>query len=334
MAKVTMADVAKYAGVSKSTVSQYINKRYEYMGEDTRKKIKGAIEELGYHPNYIARSLKQKKTSMIGIIVADIVHRFSTEICRSIEDYCFEHDYQAIICNADNNPTKEKTYIETLRAKQVDGLIIFPTGQNIDVYAKMIEEDYPVVFMDREIPEIDAPFILSTNVESSFQAVKLFLENGHTNIAILTQPLTISTRKERIEGYKKALQTFSIDICNDYIISSEIANVKTELSQLFEKENPPTAILAGNDLVFLETLAFLQENQLRVPEDVSLIVFDNFPFAHLSNPPMTMIAQPAFEMGRKATEILLKQINKDHYEAKKIIYPCELIVRQSSIKKL
>ena len=150
----------------------------------------------------------------------------------------------------------------------------------------------------------------------------------------MTQPLTISTRKERIEGYKKALQTFSIDICNDYIISSEIANVKTELSQLFQKENPPTAILAGNDLVFLETLAFLQENQLRVPEDVSLIVFDNFPFAHLSNPPMTMIAQPAFEMGRKATEILLKQINKDHYEAEKIIYPCELIVRQSSIKKL
>ncbi|WP_400244242.1 LacI family DNA-binding transcriptional regulator [Niallia sp. JL1B1071] len=334
MAKVTMADVAKYAGVSKSTVSQYINKRYEYMGEDTREKIKLAIEELGYHPNYIARSLKQKKTSMIGIIVADIVHRFSTEICRSIEDYCFEHDYQAIICNADNNPTKERTYIETLRAKQVDGLIIFPTGQNTDIYAKMIEEDYPVVFMDRDILGIEAPFILSTNVDSSFQAVQLFLENGHTNIAILTQPLTISTRKERIEGYKKALQAYSIDIREDYIISSEIANVKIALSELFQKEKPPTAILAGNDLVFLETLAFLQENHLRVPEDVSLIVFDNFPFAHLSNPPVTSIAQPAFEMGRKATEVLLKEINKESYQKEKIIYPCELIVRQSSIKKI
>ncbi|CAM5371573.1 putative HTH-type transcriptional repressor CytR [Streptomyces afghaniensis 772] [Streptomyces afghaniensis] len=334
MAKVTMADVAKYAGVSKSTVSQYINKRYEYMGEDTREKIKSAIEQLGYHPNYIARSLKQKKTSMIGIIVADIVHRFSTEICRSIEDYCFEHDYQAIICNADNNPKKERTYIETLRAKQVDGLIIFPTGQNTDIYAKMIEEDYPVVFMDRDIPEINASFILSTNIESSYHAIKLFLENGHKNIAILTQPLTISTRKERIEGYKKALLENSIDICKDYIISSEIENVKTELHHLFQKKNPPTAILAGNDLVFLETLAFLQEKKLRIPEDVSLIVFDNFPFAHLSNPPMTMIAQPAFEMGKRATEILLKQVNKEHFKVEKIIYPCELIVRQSSIKKI
>jgi len=334
MAKVTMADVAKYAGVSKSTISQFLNERYEYMSEETREKIKMAIEHLGYQPNYIARSLKQKKTSMIGIIVADIVHRFSTEVCRAIEDYCFKHNYQAIICNADNNSMKERTYIETLQAKQVDGLIIFPTGQNTDIYEKMIKENYPVVFMDRNLPKLDGSFILTNNTQASYEAIQLFVQNGHRNIAILTQPLTISTRKERIQGYKMALAENNIAIKEEYIISTDIQDVKNQLFKLFQKENPPTAILAGNDLVFLETISFLQENQISVPEQVSLIVFDNFPFAHLSHPPVTIIAQPAFDMGAKAAELLLNQMNNKDYQKETIVYPSNMMIRQSSIKKL
>jgi LacI family kdg operon repressor len=139
MEKVTMADVAKEAGVSKSTVSQYLNKRYEYMSEKTKQKIKEAIEQLGYQPNYLARSLKQKRTSMVGVIVANILHYFSTSVTRGIEDFCQEHDLHAIVCNADDNPEKEKKYIEMLRAKQVDGLIVLQIGQNNDLYHRMVE---------------------------------------------------------------------------------------------------------------------------------------------------------------------------------------------------
>jgi len=332
MKKVTMADVAKLAGVSKSTVSQYINNRYEYMGDETRIKIKDAIERLGYQPNYIAKSLKQKRTSMIGIILADIIHRFSTEVSRSIEDFCYENDIHAIICNADNNPEKEKKYIEMLRAKQVDGLIIFPTGQNPALYKRMIAENYPVVFMDRDIKDLQAHFVLAENIKASYKAISHLIQHGHEHIAIVTQPLTVSTRQERIKGYKQALSDHQLPIAPEFIISAETTELKSKLHALFQLEQPPTALLAGNDLVFLEILSFLQENNLHIPEDVSLIVFDNIPFAHLSNPPVTIIAQPAFEMGAKAAELLLKQINKEEIAEEKIYFPCELIIRTTSIQ--
>ncbi|PKG22517.1 LacI family DNA-binding transcriptional regulator [Niallia nealsonii] len=332
MKKVTMADVAQFAGVSKSTVSQYINNRYEYMGEETRIKIKEAIEKLGYQPNYIAKSLKQKRTAMIGIIVADIIHRFSTEVSRSIEDFCYDNDIHAIICNADNNPEKEKKYIDMLQAKQVDGLIIFPTGQNPALYKKMVDENYPVVFMDRDIKDLDSYFVLAENIQASYEAISHFIQHGHKHIAIVTQPLTISSRQERIEGYQKAMIEHHLSVDPDYIISGEIAELKTKLHALFQLKQPPTALLAGNDLVFLETLSFLQENKLHIPEDVSLIVFDNIPFAHLSNPPITIISQPAFEMGAKAAELLLRQINKETTICERVYFPCQLIIRTTSIK--
>lgn len=327
-----MADVAQFAGVSKSTVSQYINNRYEYMGEETRIKIKEAIEKLGYQPNYIAKSLKQKRTAMIGIIVADVIHRFSTEVSRSIEDFCYDNDIHAIICNADNNAEKEKKYIDMLQAKQVDGLIIFPTGQNSALYQKMVDENYPVVFMDRDIKDLDAHFVLAENIQASYGAISHFIQHGHKHIAIVAQPLTISSRKERIEGYQRAMMEHHLPVESDYIISGEIAELKAKLQTLFQRKQPPTALLAGNDLVFLETLSFLQENKLHIPEDVSLIVFDNIPFAHLSNPPITIISQPAFEMGAKAAELLLKQIKKETTTAERIYFPCQLIIRTTSIK--
>src|SRR3954465_5055821 len=188
MENVTMADVAKAAGVSKSTVSQFLNKRFEYMGEKTKLKIEEAIAELGYQPNFIARSLKQKRTSMVGIIVANITHYFSTEISRAIEDFFHKHDLHAIVCNADDDPEKEKKYIEMLRAKQVDGLIIFPTGQNNDLYETMVKQGYPVVFVDRKVENLDVFSVITNNTESTYKAIQHFIENGHKNIAFAVQP--------------------------------------------------------------------------------------------------------------------------------------------------
>src|SRR4051794_18404560 len=212
MEKVTMADVAKAAGVSKSTVSQYLNKRFEYMGEKTKQKIEEAIKTLGYQPNYIARSLKQKRTSMVGIIVANIMHYFSTEVSRAIEDFCHTHDLHAIVCNADDDPEKEKKYIEMLRAKQVDGLIIFPTGQNNDLYKTMVRQGYPVVFVDRTVENLDAFSVITDNTDSTYKAIQHVIEKGHQNIAFVVQPLTVSTRLDRLAGYKQALTDAGLEI--------------------------------------------------------------------------------------------------------------------------
>jgi LacI family transcriptional regulator, kdg operon repressor len=325
MEKVTMADVAKEAGVSKSTVSQFLSKRFEYMGEKTKLKIEEAIERLGYQPNFIARSLKQKRTSMVGIIVANIMHYLSTEISRAIEDFCQDHDLHAIVCNADDDPKKEKRYIEMLRAKQVDGLIIFPTGQNNDLYERMMKEGYPVVFMDRKVENLHAFSVITDNAASTYQAIQRFIEKGHQHIAFAVQPLTVSTRRDRLEGYQKAMVDAGLNINPDLIIEASIADMKGKLETLFSLEEQPTALFAGNDRVFLAVVEFLKEKGLRLGKDVDLTVFDNIPFAHLVEAPISFIVQPASEMGKKAAELLFDQINKVGNEPKEYVFPSQMV---------
>lgn len=324
MEKVTMADVAKVAGVSKSTVSQYLNKRFEYMGEKTKLKIEEAIEELGYQPNFIARSLKQKRTSMVGIIVANITHYFSTEISRAIEDFCHKHDLHAIVCNADDDPEKEKKYIDMLRAKQVDGLIIFPTGQNNDLYKSMVSQGYPVVFVDRRVENLEVFSVITDNRESTYKAVQHFIEKGHQNIAFVVQPLTVSTRIDRLAGYKQALTDAGLEVKSDFIIEASITEMKSKLEQLFSLEVKPTALFAANDRVFMAVGEFLKEKGIKLGKELELIVFDNIPFAQLLEAPISFIIQPATEMGQKAAELLFEQINKQNTPPEVFVFPSRM----------
>lgn len=319
MEKVTMADVAKEAGVSKSTVSQFLNKRYEYMGEKTKQKIEEAIEKLGYQPNYLARSLKQKRTSMVGVIVANILHYFSTSVIRSIEDFCQEHDLHAIVCNADDNPEKEKKYIEMLRAKQVDGLIVFPSGQNSDLYKRMVEEEYPVVFVDRKVE--DSFSVVTDNEESTYKAITDFIKKGHKNIAFVVQPLTISTRQGRFAGYQKALADAGIKMNPDLVVESDLPGMASKLERLFSLPEKPTALFAGNDRVFLVVMEFLKDKGIKLGVDLDLVVFDNIPFKQLLESPVSFINQPALEMGEKAAELLLEQINKVERKPQEFVFP-------------
>ena len=188
MKNITIADVAIQAKVSKSTVSQFLNKRYEYMSETTRLKIEQTIKELNYRPNIVARSLKQKSTFTVGVIVANILHSFSTQIIRAIENNFHEHGFHIIVCNADDEPEKERNYIEMLMAKQVDGIIIFPTGGNIDLYKSMIKTEFPIVFMDRTIDELEIlPFC--DNDKAATLAVDRFVESGYSVLQLLQHPL-------------------------------------------------------------------------------------------------------------------------------------------------
>lgn len=325
MEKVTMADVAREAGVSKSTVSQYLNKRFEYMGEKTKSKIEEAIEKLGYQPNIIARSLKQKRTSMVGIIVGNILHYFSTEVIRAIEDFCHRHDLHAIVCNADDDPEKEKKYIEMLRARQVDGLIIFPTGQNHDLYKSMRQESYPVVFVDRKVEELEVFSIVTDNTESACQAVKGLIAKGHQNIAFVAQPLITSPRIERLAGYQKALVDSGLDVQPEMIIEASLAEMKSKLEVLFSKEKKPTALFAANDRSFLVVMDFLKEKGTDLGKDLEIIVFDNIPFGHLLESPISFIVQPAVEMGKKAAELLFAQINKQEMQPKQFTFPSQRV---------
>ena len=333
MTKVTMAEVAKQAKVSKSTVSQFINKRYDYMSEDTKKRIEEAIRELNYQPNAVARSLKQKKTSTIGVIVANILHAFSTQIIRTIEDESHEQDYHVIVCNADDDPVKEQRYIEMLRAKQVDGLIIFPAGDNLELYQSLVKAEFPVVFMDRLVPDVEADFILLDNEQASELAVRHFADKGYRRIGMVTTSLIhhVTPRIERMQGFKKALANHGLPVRDEYIKGTDTVNIKETLKEMFSLPEPPDALLAGNDLALMEILYFVKEQGLSVPDDMALISIDEVSYAQLYQPALTTVKQPAIEMGRAAASLLFRKIEQEGSSDSKgvIRFTPELISRDS-----
>ncbi|GGA90895.1 LacI family DNA-binding transcriptional regulator [Ornithinibacillus halotolerans] len=335
MKTVTITDVAKHAGVSKSTVSQYLNKRYDYMAEKTKKKIEQAIEELGYQPNFLARSLKQKSTTTIGVITANILHVFSTQVIRAIEDFCNQHDFHVIVCNADDDAEKEKKYMDMLRAKQVDGIIIFPTGDNVETYNQMLKENYPIVFVDRYVPGLEVSAILLDNMKASTMAVNEFTRNGYEKIGLILpeNPELITPRRERILGYKEAMKANGLTINPEYIQSTEVKNMQQALDTLLALPDPPNAIIAGNDLALYEVLKYTKEKEIHIPKDLGIVAIDDVPFANLYYPAITSIAQPAFEMGTKAAYLLFEKINKQNTSSEEVFrFEPELIVRSSLIE--
>ncbi len=330
-----MADVAKLANVSKSTVSQYLNKRYDYMSEETKKRIARAIEELGYRPNFIARSLKQKSTATIGVIVFNILHMLTTQVLRAIEDVCQERDFHVIVCNTDDNPEKEKKYIEMLRAKQVDGLIVFPTGKNVELYERMTEEQFPLVFVDRMVPDLPVDAVLLDNYQAAKLAVDHLVDSGYERIGIVTPPIVshVIPRIERIEGFKRAMTERGLPVVEEYIIGAEIPRIKEELNRLFSSDHPPQALFAINDLTLTEVLNFVKETNINIPDDLALISIDDVPFANIYTPRLTTIAQPTFEMGRKAAERLFMKIEQKEAGRHQVLRFSPTLIKRDSVKQ-
>lgn len=311
MASVTMADVAKLAGVSKSTVSQFLNKRYHYMSEETKSRIEQAINELGYSPNAVARSLRQKKTQTIGVIVANILHSFSTEVIRAIEDTCHAYDVHVIVCNADNDPQKEKKYVEMLRAKQVDGLIVFPTSDNKELFNGLVAARFPLVFIDRVIHGVPVNAVLANNEEAMRLAVNALAAGGRHRIGLVLPPLLdeITPRMERRDGFVKAIGEAGLVYEEAYVAAGQVEEAPRFLAEMLALPTPPDAVIAGNDLVLYELLRSIKQQKIAVPEQIALIGIDDVTFADFFNPSITTVAQPTFTMGHKAAELLLEEIN-------------------------
>ncbi|MCL6586775.1 MAG: LacI family transcriptional regulator [Anoxybacillus sp.] len=335
MKKVTMADVAKLANVSKSTVSQYLNKRYEYMSEETRKRIAQAIEELGYQPNVIARSLKQKTTATIGVIVFNMLHMLTTQVLHAIEEECQKRGFHVIICNSNDDPEKEKKYVNMLLAKQVDGLIVFPTGKNEEVYRHLVEERFPLVFVDRMVPGVEVDSVLLDNFKAAEMAVDYLASHGYDRIAIVLPPLVAYNvpRMERFEGFRIAMEKRGFVVDENNIIAVTPALLPDELKKRFAKPERPNALFAINDLTLMGVLRFVKETDICVPEDLAIINIDDVPFADIYTPRLTTIAQPTFSMGKKATEQLFVQIEQKRKGKPRVFRFSPILKERTSIRR-
>jgi len=337
--KSRMIDVARRAGVSKSTVSQYISGRYDYMSAETRERIRQAIDDLGFVPNALARSLKKKRTFTIAIIVSNILNPFSTMSTRGAEDCCNKYGFDLILCNADETPWKERGYIETLVAKQVDGLIISTTEQNNDLL-HAVNKRTPITICDRNVPELGCDTVRVDNYAGIKLAVEHLVSLGHRRLALFVLPyqeVNRTPRRERAQAFRSLVGEFGLPHRPDWIV--EIDRSESRLAEavagLLSGPDAPTAIIGANDLMTIALFTVIKKRLgLKIPSDVALLGFDDWEWAPLLEPPITVVAQPAYEMGYMAAELLIKRIREaQDYKPQYLVYQPELVARESCGEK-
>lgn len=331
----TIEDVARYANVSKTTVSRFLNGVPGAMGEDTARRIAQAIEHLGYRPNLVARSLKSKQTQTIGVIVANILNPYSTEVTKGIEDICRERGYSMVLCNADDDYEKQDEYMWLLYGKQVDGLIVQPAYQGDDSLRRFHEETQcPIVILDRRLKDMSLDSVLLKNEQCSRIAVEHLLNLGHRRIGVLTSSIKgVSSRWERLQGYIQALNEWGIAVTQDYIeeVTPNTESFLHAIQELTSLPKPPSAVVALNGWISLEAMIAFKRLGIKIPKHLSFIGFDDPAWAKVLDPPLTVMAQPTYDMGCKAIEILLQQLDgfRSPGAAMSVEFGAELVVRES-----
>lgn len=330
----TLKEVAKLAEVSITTVSRVLNNP-DKVNPETRERVRNAMRTLGYHPSRVAQRLRSSvgRSKLLGLIIPDIQNQFYSSIVRGVEDVAYKKDYAVILCNSDENPTKEKFYLDVLQSESVDGIILPPIHQYSKVVQGLVEAGVPVVCVDRMLSRESVDTVVVDNRKGGFLAVHHLIERGHRRIGLLTSSSQFSSFEERQRGYEQALEEAGLSIDNRLVRegdprSSEDAFRLTH--ELLKLESPPTAIFATNNLHTLGMLEAVNRAGLRIPEEISVVGFDDMPWAKAISPPLTVIRQPGYEMGRRAAELLYQRLEDPEREPAKIILEPMLIVREST----
>ncbi|PMQ01115.1 MAG: LacI family transcriptional regulator [Dictyoglomus sp. NZ13-RE01] len=325
----TSWDVAKLAGVSRSTVSFVLNNTPGIkISEETRRRVLEAVKILDYQPNAVARSLAKQKTEVIAFFVLDIVNPVFPLMARGVEDVARHNGYALILCNTDGKSLREMKYLNIMLERRVDGIITAAlSNEEVSKVAK--RKKLPLVILEH--PRLsDHDVVYVDNIEGSYNAVKYLIELGHKRIAHITINPNSIIVKERYEGYKKALEEANIKFDERLVkIFFDKVDEDQAVEELMSLEDPPTAIFTFSDFMAIQTMKALLRRGYKIPDDVSIIGFDNT-LAELTNPPLTTVAQPFYEMGVKACEILIERLKNPDMPVQHIKLPTKLIIREST----
>ena len=329
---VTMRDVAKQASVSVATVSHVINGT-RFVDPQTVDRVRHAIDDLGYRPNILARGLRRNETSTIGMVVPDNFNPFFAEVVRSIEDVGFESGYNVILCNSDGSEAKEIAYVETLLSKQVDGLVFIASGRSTEALKIISQAKLPCVVVDREVGDLTMDQVLINNTQGGYLAAQYLAQLGHRRIGYIAGPRLFSLSARRITGFQQALAEVGIQFPDDYIVQGDFNYRGGEegMRELLRRNLDLTAVFASNDRMAIGCLNVLLRAGLRVPEDVSLMGYDDIPQTTAMFPALTTVAQPKAEMGRTSVSLLLERIRLrgEAIAPRRVILPVELVLRES-----
>jgi LacI family transcriptional regulator len=330
----TMRHVAMLAGVSIATVSAVINGTAAVRPE-RKKRVLDAMAALNYFPDAIARGLKTGKTNAIGVVVPDITNAFYPEVIRGVEDSARQAGYSVLLCDSNEDPRRETDHLNSLFSRRVDGVLLACCVDSTSV-SGTFRGRYPVVFIDRIPPVAFEGAVSSDNIHAGTMATRHLLDLGHQRIAMVVGHLGLSPHRDRLEGFRKAMQESHLPILDEYLVSGDlqIEDSLRTCRQLLDLPNPPTAIMVGNNKLLLGVLAGLEERAIRVPQQISILGFDDYLWNRYFSPSLTAVAQSTLEMGKRACELLLHSIKNDQEHetdaTRRICLPTELRIRNST----
>ena len=328
---ITMKDIADIVGVSESTVSRAINDKAG-VGEKTKKEILEVAKKYNFRPNQLARNLAKQSTNIIGLILPDISSLFYSEVAKGIQDVARQNDYQLILCNTNNDSQEEKDYIEWMQNNKIAGIIFLGKGLDNDQIIKLGLSDYPLVLADRLIEELMIPSVIIDNNTGAYNATKHLIKKGHENIALINGPQKELRSQSRLQGYKKALVDFGIEFKPELVLNKELTRESGYQSflELIEFKEPPTAIFAANDLLAVGLVEAIKTGGYLIPQDISVVGFEDTIVTSIINPSLTTVAQPMYQLGVTSAQKLLSLINEKEIKEQIEILETELIIRDST----
>jgi LacI family transcriptional regulator len=331
--KVTLKTIAADLKLSVGTVSRVLNgKAKEFrISDKTVKSVMNYAKDNNYSPNMVAKGLRASRTFSIGLMIPDIANPFFSMMAKHIEKAASAANYSILLVDAEENVEKEKQQVRNMLNRQVDAIIAAPVGISFDHFKEITKIKIPIIFVDRYFNNSSIPYVTSDNFNGGYIATKHLIENGHQRIALLNGFETIEPVKERRRGYQKAIEEAGIFADESLIVGVEfgVENGFKYTKELLQLKNRPTAIFAMSNLIGLGVLQAVKEEGLTIPNDISLIIFDDQPYVSYLNPPITTVKQNSEIIGEYAVEYILNRIEDESYETDSKIIPIKLIERNS-----
>jgi DNA-binding LacI/PurR family transcriptional regulator len=328
-----MRQIAERADVSIGTVSHVINGTAK-VREKLRLRVLEAVRSLGYQPSQLGRGLRRNQTSMLGMIIPDVTNPFFPAVVRGVEDVAYKRSFRVVLCNTDNDPQKETSYLNQLRSYRPAGLLVIPAAESDStaLLSSLATSGPPVVCVDRRPPGWNGDVVVVANEEGSYAATRHLLQMGHRYLAVITGPLHLTNASERLKGFRRALVEARVSIESEYIQEARFDRLSGYQAalRLLRMVPRPTAIFACNDLMALGVFLAARELNVACPDELSIVGFDNLDFAEFTAPALTTVHQPGYQLGATAARLLLERIDGLKHRAKKLVLQTELKIRNST----
>lgn len=329
----TIGDVAATAGVAVATVTRVLSGR-GYASAEARTKVLAAAEQIGYTPNVIARNLRLQKNNTIGLLIADVENGFYSAIAKHVEAVTTAAGHSIVLCNSNDDPAREREYLELLEGIRVAGVILTPTGGNRRRLEQMQRDGIIIVQVDRDVHHLSADLVLVDNERGAYEAVSALLEAGHTRIGILAGKPQVITGRERTEGYLRAHRDRGVPVDPELVRGASFRrdHAVEEARALLELDPPVTAIFAANNVLAEGAMLALKEAELRVPDDISLVAFDDVEWMRMMDRGITAVRQPVADIARSAARMMLRRLGDAEAAseaAATMMFRAELVKRDS-----